>query len=48
MTGVHTFTGHWFQPCAAAVDINGYPGPCRSPSTLVEVLTQSLTVVFTP
>ena len=48
MTGIHTFTGHWFQPCAAAVEFHAYPGPCTSPSASVEEETHSLTVTFTP
>jgi hypothetical protein len=48
MTGTHTFTGHWFQPCAAAVEFNGYPGPCSSPAEQVEEETRSVTVTFTP
>jgi hypothetical protein len=49
MTGAHTFTGHWFQPCGAAVAGPAeYPGPCKDPAESVEVITSSLTVTFTP
>jgi F5/8 type C domain-containing protein len=45
MAGTHTFTGHWYAPCAAAVGL-GYAGPCTSPTTPVEALTRTLTVEF--
>jgi hypothetical protein len=48
MTGTHTFTGHWYAPCATAVALDGYTDPCRTPSEQVEYLTRSLAVIFTP
>ena len=48
MTGTHTFTGHWIAPCQYAVDTLIYPGPCPHKNAEVVVLTESLTVVFTP
>jgi hypothetical protein len=48
MTGTHTFTGHWLQPCEAAVEFSGFTGPCRDPAQSIEVITRSLTVTFTP
>ena len=48
MTGTHTFTGHWYEACATAVALDGYPDPCMTPSEQVEVLTRSLAVTFTP
>ena len=47
MTGTHTFTGHWYEPCATAVALDGYTGPCRTPAEQVEFMTRSLTVTFT-
>jgi hypothetical protein len=47
MTGEHTFTGHWFAPCQAAVDFSDYPGPCPQPNESVETYTATLTVLFT-
>ena len=40
MTGVHTFTGHWFVPCQPT------SGSCATPNAKVEVLTSSVTVTF--
>ena len=48
MTGIHTFTGHWFAPCQYAVDFLNYPGPCATPNQKVETSTRSLTVTFVP
>lgn len=48
MTGVHTFTGHWFAPCQYAVDEMGYPGPCVTPNAKVEVNTQTRIITFIP
>ncbi len=48
MTGTHTFTGHWYEPCATAVALDGYPGPCETPAAQVQFETHSLTVTFTP
>jgi hypothetical protein len=43
MTGVHTFTGHWFAPsCPWAVD----EGPCRNPGEIVEAWTSEVVVTF--
>ena len=44
MTGVHTFTGHWFLACGFDPEI-----PCngRPPTTPVEYDTESVTVTFT-
>lgn len=44
MTGVHTFTGHWWAPCGVpTADI-----PCGDspPTTPVEYLTLEITVTF--
>lgn len=48
MTGTHSFTGHWFRPCGAAVEFNDYPLPCRTSSAQVLEESHSLTVTFTP
>jgi len=48
MTGMHTFTGHWYAPCRYAVDNLGYPGPCSTPNAKVETATRTLTVTFVP
>ena len=48
MTGIHTFTGHWFAPCQFAVDSLGYPGPCATPNAKVETNSQTLVVTFVP
>ena len=48
MSGVRTFTGHWFAPCQYAVELGMYPGPCPSPNMPVEAYTRTLTVTFTP
>jgi hypothetical protein len=48
MTGIHTFTGHWFAPCQYAVDELGYPGPCATPNEKVETRTSTLTITFGP
>ncbi|MEX1209196.1 MAG: hypothetical protein WEE36_11460 [Acidimicrobiia bacterium] len=42
MTGTHTFTGHWLGPCVAT------SGPCDHKNEVVEVLSLSVTVTFTP
>jgi len=46
--GDHEFVGHWYAPCAAAVDAEFYAGPCAKANEVVEVLTVSHTVNFTP
>ncbi len=48
MTGMHTFTGHWFAPCQYAVDNLGYPGTCSTPNARVETATRTLTVTLLP
>jgi len=48
MTGIHTFTGHWFAPCQYAVEELGYTGSCTSPNAKVETATRNLTVYFVP
>jgi hypothetical protein len=49
MIGTHTFTGHWLAPCQAAVDSGLFAGPCPAdPAQVVDTLTRSLTVTFTP
>lgn len=46
MTGTHTFTGHWYISCRWAVDNGWFTGTCTTPHALVEILSQSITVVF--
>ena len=48
MSDVHTFTGHWWVPCADAVDNYGYQGTCVTGAQIIEVETYSLEVTFTP
>jgi hypothetical protein len=48
MTGMHTFTGHWFAPCQYAVENLGYPGACSTPNAKVETATRTLTATFLP
>lgn len=49
MTGTHTFTGHWFGPCAALVASGFAPGPCEHPAeTTTSVGPPTVTVVFVP
>jgi len=48
MTGMHTFTGHWFAPCQYAVDYLGYGGSCATPNEKVETSTRTLTITFVP
>lgn len=46
MSGTHTFTGHWIEPCGVAVAELAYPGPCTTPNAPVEAITRSVTVSF--
>jgi len=46
MVGAHSFSGHWFMPCATAVRRGSYPGPCETPNEKVEVLNLTLDVEF--
>ncbi|HEX9867256.1 MAG TPA: hypothetical protein VGC99_01455 [Candidatus Tectomicrobia bacterium] len=46
MTGTHTFTGHWFQPCRDLDDDGLNAGQCARPSETVEVLTLTVEVTF--
>ena len=46
MSGVHTFIGHWIGPCRLAVEGGSHTGPCKTPSTPVDVATRTLTVDF--
>jgi len=48
MTGMHTFTGHWYAPCQYAVDQLGFLGPCATPNAKVENKTKTLVVTFFP
>jgi hypothetical protein len=47
MTGTVEFTGHWFTSCRWAID-SGYDVTCRTPQELVEIFTETHTVMFTP
>ncbi|MGE5124443.1 MAG: hypothetical protein ACM3H7_07985 [Acidobacteriaceae bacterium] len=46
MTGMHTFTGHWYAPCQYAVDWLGYPGPCATANEKVETNSRTTIVNF--
>ena len=48
MTGVHTFTGHWYAPCQYAVDDLGYAGTCATPNEKVETNSKTMVVTFVP
>jgi hypothetical protein len=49
MTGTHTFTGHWFGPCAGLVAGGFAPGPCEHPTeTTTSGGLLTITVVFVP
>jgi hypothetical protein len=49
MTGTHTFTGHWFGPCAGLVEGGYTPGPCAYPTEIMTAIAPlTITVVFTP
>jgi hypothetical protein len=44
MSGVHTFTGFWYQPCYAGPD----PESCQQPNKPVLSRTSEVVVTFTP
>ena len=44
--GTYLFTGHWILPCANAVDIGLFPGPCATPNVPIEAYTAQLLVTF--
>jgi hypothetical protein len=46
MTGSHTFTGHWLEPCQTAVDEGNYTGTCSRPNAQVETRTTTYDVSF--
>ncbi len=48
MTGMHTFTGHWYAPCQYAVVSLGFTGSCATPNEKVETNTRTLVVTFVP
>jgi hypothetical protein len=48
LAGTYTFTGRWFAPCEAAVDLGYLPGACLKRNAKIEAFTNSLTVTFTP
>jgi hypothetical protein len=43
--GEHSLMGHWCYPCEAAVE-QGYPGACKTPNELVEVLSLEAVIEF--
>ncbi len=44
MTGVHTFTGHWYAPCGVATQFLDCEG--ATPTSPVEYETQQISVTF--
>ena len=38
LMGTHTFTGHWFGPCAGVVEGGYAPGPCEHPAEITTAI----------
>ena len=47
MTGVHTFTGHWYTQCNVALRY-GLVAECSHPTAHVDLQTSEVVVTFTP
>lgn len=47
MTGVHTFTGHWYIQCNVAMHPVDVP-ECSNPTAHVDLSTSEVVVTFTP
>ena len=47
MTGVHTFSGHWYIQCNVALR-NGLVAECSHPTAHVDLETSEVVVTFTP
>ncbi len=47
MTGVHTFSGHWYLQCNAALRF-GFVAECSHPTAHVDLETSEVVVTFTP
>lgn len=46
MSGVHTFTGHWYVPCQILL-VSGLIEECSSPTAHVDLRTTEVVVTFT-
>jgi len=47
MTGVHTFSGHWYLQCNAALRF-GFVTECSHPTAHVDLQSSEVVVTFTP